>query len=234
MAYLSGVLPQGSIGVGWASLKDLPPPAPAPATLELLEVDAALARIGSLAGAGSQAARRTALHDLFARATADEQAFLRGLLMGEIRQGALEGVMVDAVSRAADVPLPEVRRAAMVSGDLGATASAALTGGAEALARLPALAPHAAAADARAVRGGHPLGLRADPPGRRRMEARRRPHPDPPSRRRGPRVHAEPRRRHRSRPRDRGRDPRDPARRPRSSMPRRSRCDPTGAPTPSA
>ena len=99
---------------------------------------------------------------------------------------------------------------------------------------LPALAPHAAAADARAVRGGHPLGLRADPPGRRRMEARRRPHPDPPARRRGPRVHAEPRRRHRSRPRDRGRDPRDPDRRPRSSMPRRSRCDPTGAPTPSA
>ena len=143
VAYLSGVLPQGSIGVGWASLKDLPPPAPAPATLELLEVDATLARIGSLAGAGSQAARRTALHDLFARATADEQAFLRGLLMGEIRQGALEGVMVDAVSRAADVPLPEVRRAAMVSGDLGATASAALTGGAEALAgfRLSLLTP---------------------------------------------------------------------------------------------
>ena len=143
VAYLSGVLPQGSIGVGWASLKDLPPPAPAPATLEVLEVDAALARIGSLAGAGSQAARRTALHDLFARATADEQAFLRGLLMGEIRQGALEGVMVDAVSRAADVPLPEVRRAAMVSGDLGATASAALTGGGEALAgfRLSLLTP---------------------------------------------------------------------------------------------
>ena len=143
VAYLSGVLPQGSIGVGWASLKDLPLPAPAPATLELLDVDAALTRIGSLAGAGSQAARRTALHDLFAGATADEQAFLRGLLMGEIRQGALEGVMVDAVSKAADVPLPEVRRAAMVSGDLGATASAALTGGVEALAgfRLSLLTP---------------------------------------------------------------------------------------------
>ena len=135
VAYLSGFLPQGSIGVGWASLKDLPTPAPAPATLELLEVDAALTRIGALAGAGSQAARRTALNDLFARATADEQGFLRGLLMGEIRQGALEGVMVDAVSRAADVPVAEVRRAAMVTGDLGATAAAALGGGSDALAR---------------------------------------------------------------------------------------------------
>ncbi len=135
VAYLSGVLPQGSIGVGWASLKDLPPPGSAPAELELVEVDAALRRIGAMAGAGSQAARRTALHDLFARASAAEQDFLRGLLMGEIRQGALEGVMVDAVSRAADVPLTDVRRAAMLTGDLGATAAAALAGGSAALAR---------------------------------------------------------------------------------------------------
>jgi DNA ligase-1 len=135
VAYLSGVLPHGSIGVGWASLKDLPSPLPAPATLKLIEVDAALRRIGSLAGAGSQTARRTALHDLFARATEDEQGFLRGLLMGEIRQGALEGVMVDAVSRAAGVPLPEVRRAAMLAGDLGAVAAAAIGGGSSALGR---------------------------------------------------------------------------------------------------
>ena len=143
VAYLSGVLPQGSIGVGWASLKDLPPPAPAPATLELLDVDAALARIGSLAGAGSQTARRTALHDLFARATDEEQDLLRGLLMGEIRQGALGGVMVEAISRAADVPRAEVRRAAMLSGDLGATATAAMDGGSAALAafRLSLLTP---------------------------------------------------------------------------------------------
>jgi ATP-dependent DNA ligase I len=135
VAYLSGVLPHGSIGVGWASLKELPAPAPAPARLELLEVDATLRRIGSLAGAGSQAARRTELHDLFSRATEDEQRFLRGLLMGEIRQGALEGVMVDAVSRAADVPLAEVRRAAMVAGDLGTVAAAAIAGGSPALVR---------------------------------------------------------------------------------------------------
>ena len=134
VAYLSGVLPQGSIGIGWASLKDLPPPGQAP-VLELVEVDAALRRIGAMAGAGSQAARRAALHDLFARVTAAEQDFLRSLLMGEIRQGALEGVMVDAVSRAANVPLTDVRRAAMLTGDLGATAAAALAGGSAALAR---------------------------------------------------------------------------------------------------
>ena len=143
VAYLSGVLPQGSIGVGWASLKDLPPATSEPATLELVDVDAALTRIGALVGAGSQAARRTALHDLFRRATDDEQDFLRGLLMGEIRQGALEGAMVEAIARAANVPRTEVRRAAMLTGDLGATATAAIDGGSAALAgfRLSLLTP---------------------------------------------------------------------------------------------
>jgi DNA ligase-1 len=134
VAYLSGALPHGSIGVGWASLKDVPSPAASP-TIDLVEVDATLRRIGSLAGAGSQAARREALHDLFGRATEAEQRFLRGLLMGEIRQGALEGVMVEAVSRAAGVPRAEVRRAAMLAGDLGAVAAAAIEGGSPALAR---------------------------------------------------------------------------------------------------
>ncbi len=134
VAYLSGVLPHGSIGVGWASLRDVPPPA-REATLELAEVDETLRRIGGLSGAGSKAARGEALHDLFARATEPEQRFLRGLLMGEVRQGALEGVMVDAVSRAADVPLAEVRRAAMLAGDLGAVAAAAIEGGSAALTR---------------------------------------------------------------------------------------------------
>jgi ATP-dependent DNA ligase I len=133
VAYLSGVLPHGSIGVGWASLRDLPPPAPTPPTLELLEVDTTLRRVGGLAGSGSQAARRTQLLDLFGRATEAEQRFLRGLLMGEIRQGALEGVMVDAVARAAQVSVREVRRAAMLAGDLGIVAAAAIEGGSAAL-----------------------------------------------------------------------------------------------------
>jgi len=134
VAYLSGSLPQGSIGVGWASLRRLPRPASAP-TLEVRAVDAALRRIGGLAGPGSQAARREELSDLFSAATADEQRFLRGLLMGEVRQGALEGVMVDAVARAADVPAEDVRRAAMLTGDLGLVAAAAIGEGAAALDR---------------------------------------------------------------------------------------------------
>jgi ATP-dependent DNA ligase I len=142
VAYLSGALPHGSIGIGWASLREVPPPAE-DAGLELVEVDAILRRIGGLSGAGSQAARRDALHDLFGRATEPEQSFLRRLLTGEIRQGALEGVMVDAVSRAAGVPLAEVRRAAMLAGDLGAVAAAAIEGGSPALAgfRLSLLTP---------------------------------------------------------------------------------------------
>ncbi|HEX6400128.1 MAG TPA: ATP-dependent DNA ligase [Actinomycetota bacterium] len=133
VAYLSGALPQGSIGAGWATLRDLPGPAEPPPTLEVLEVDAALGRIGGLSGPGSQAARRTELHHLFARMTPREHRFLRGLLTGEVRQGALEGVMVDAIARAARIPAAAVRRAAMLAGDLGSVAAAAIGGGLERL-----------------------------------------------------------------------------------------------------
>jgi ATP-dependent DNA ligase I len=132
VAYLSGALPQGSIGVGWAALREPPPPAARP-TLELLDVDAAIERIAATAGPGSQAARKEELDDVFSRATELEQLFLTGLLLGELRQGALEGVMVDAVAQAAGVPVADVRRAAMLSGDLSAVAAAALDGGSEAL-----------------------------------------------------------------------------------------------------
>ena len=135
VAYLSGALPHGSIGVGWATPKDVPEPSPPPATLELLDVDATLRRVGALAGAGSQATRHRELHRLFARATEPEQRFLRDLLTGGIRQGALEGVMVEGVARAAGVPLADVRRAAMLAGDLGTVAAAAIGPGAEALER---------------------------------------------------------------------------------------------------
>jgi DNA ligase-1 len=135
VAYLSGSLPHGSIGVGWASVRDLPPSAAPPPTLELEEVDATLHRIGALSGAGSQASRRQELVSLFEMMTEPEQRFLRDLLTGGVRQGALAGVMVDAVARAADVPSTDVRRAAMVAGDLGAVAAAAIEGGRPALER---------------------------------------------------------------------------------------------------
>jgi DNA ligase 1 len=133
VAYLSGVLPQGTIGVGWAALRQLPDPAQSPPTLRLLEVDATVSRIAGISGAGSQAARREELAALFGRATEAEQRFLVGLLLGELRQGALEGVMVEAVARAASIPAAQVRRAVMLAGELGPVAAAAIAGGAEGL-----------------------------------------------------------------------------------------------------
>ncbi|MGZ8633227.1 MAG: ATP-dependent DNA ligase [Solirubrobacteraceae bacterium] len=132
VAYLSGELRQRQIGVGYRSLRELPPPA-TQATLELIAVDAACAAIGVMGGPGSQAARRDALAALFARATEPEQRYLGALMTGELRQGAQEGVMVEAITRAAAVPRDAIRRACMLSGDLGTTAAAALTGGVEAL-----------------------------------------------------------------------------------------------------
>ncbi|HEY7401421.1 MAG TPA: ATP-dependent DNA ligase [Actinomycetota bacterium] len=142
VAYLSGALPHGSIGVGWASVRDMPRPVKQ-ARIELLEVDATLRRVGEMTGAGSQAARRSELTSLFERMTEAEQGFMRDLLTGGIRQGALESIMVDAVARAANAPVAKVRRAAMVAGDLGAVAASVLGGGENALEefRLQVLTP---------------------------------------------------------------------------------------------
>ena len=132
VSWLSGELPQRQIGVGWAALRSLPEPAQEP-TLAVDAVDAAFTEIGAVAGKGSQSLRAGLVADLFAAATDAEQTFLRRLLGGELRQGALAGVMADAVAKAADVPAATVRRAAMLGGDLPAVAAAALTGGEAAL-----------------------------------------------------------------------------------------------------
>ncbi|MBV9380881.1 MAG: ATP-dependent DNA ligase [Streptosporangiaceae bacterium] len=132
VAYLSGELPQRQIGVGWAALREPPAPAAAP-SLTLSDVDDAFSRIGALSGKGSAAERRRLIGDLLAAATAGEQEFVFRLLSGELRQGALDGVMAEAVARAASVPAAEVRRAVMLSGSLGAVAAAALAGGTGAL-----------------------------------------------------------------------------------------------------
>ncbi len=133
VAYLSGRARQRRTGVGWASLLDLPPPAQAP-TLSVADVDRALAAIAEVSGTGSQTRRRELLHRLFAAATEQEQVLLRGLLTGELRQGAAAGLLVDAVAHAAGVPLEAVRRALLVTGDLGTVARTALTEGASGLA----------------------------------------------------------------------------------------------------
>jgi len=132
VAYLSSQLKQRQIGVGYASMRDLPEPADEP-TLTLTDVDALLETIGATTGRDSQLERRRLLNELFARATRPEQAFLVRLIVGELRQGALEGVMHEALARAVDVPVSEVRRAVMLRGDLHAVAESALRDGASGL-----------------------------------------------------------------------------------------------------
>jgi ATP-dependent DNA ligase I len=143
VAYLSGELPHEPIGVGWASLRELPTPKSPPPVLAIEDVDTALREIGATSGRGSQAARREQLADLFSRATEPEQRFLGRLLTGELRQGALEGVMVEAIAKAADVPVGDVRRGLMLAGVLGAVAAVALASGSKGLAtiRLTLLQP---------------------------------------------------------------------------------------------
>jgi DNA ligase-1 len=132
VSYLSGDLRQRRTGVGWASLRSLPPPAQE-RSLTIDEVDRAFAAIEAASGAGSATVRREGIEALFARATAEEQRFLALLAGGELRQGALAGIVTDAVAAAAEVDAAAVRRAAMLAGDLPAVAEAALAHGAEAL-----------------------------------------------------------------------------------------------------
>ena len=134
VSWLSGELPQRQIGVGWAALRSLPDPA-SDTSLSVAGVHEAFSAIGATSGAGSQARRAELLNGVFSAASEQEHTFLRRLLSGELRQGALLGVMTDAIAKAAGLPGAEVRRAAMLRGDLPAVASAALTGGIAALAQ---------------------------------------------------------------------------------------------------
>ncbi len=120
---------QGRLGVGWAALAARrPAPAEQP-TLSVADVDEAFSRLAATQGGGSQRERGALLADLFARATAAEQDHLDRVIIGELRQGANAGVLTDAVAKGSGRPLADVRRAAMLLGDLGAAARVALTGG---------------------------------------------------------------------------------------------------------
>ncbi|MBT9256201.1 ATP-dependent DNA ligase [Phycicoccus sp. MAQZ13P-2] len=132
VAFLSGVLPQRRLGIGHRSLSRLPEPAGDP-TLTVAEVDAAFDRLAATAGAGSTASRRAELGGLLGRATADEQRFLRDLMTGNLRQGALDGVVLAALARAFEVPDAVVRRAVMLAGSTHEVAGIAATGGRPAL-----------------------------------------------------------------------------------------------------
>jgi DNA ligase 1 len=134
--YLAGEIPQGKIGIGYTAVRAAASTsASALEKLSITEVDGQLTDLAGIGGSGSAARRAEALKQLFSRATVSEQQFLLRLLIGELRQGALGGIMVDAIAAAAELPAAPVRRAAMYSKSLGAVASAALRGGIDALAK---------------------------------------------------------------------------------------------------
>ncbi|AYJ50716.1 ATP-dependent DNA ligase [Rhodococcus sp. P1Y] len=135
VSWLSGELPQGRIGIGWRTLADIDVEPVSDGSLTVTAVDDAISAIASTAGSGSTARRRELLTGLFASATKRERGFLVRLMTGELRQGALEGIMTDAIAKAAGLKLEPVRRAFMFSGKLTSTAKAALTGGEDALAQ---------------------------------------------------------------------------------------------------
>ena len=127
IGFLTGWPRQGKLGVGWSAVSGAREHAPATTpTLELRDVDAVFDRLAAVSGKNSGKERARILGELFASATADEQGFLGALLIGEVRQGALEGVLLEAVAKASGMPADRVRRAAMMAGDLGTVAVAAL------------------------------------------------------------------------------------------------------------
>lgn len=136
IAYLSGEIRQGKLGVSYASLRSAleTPPAVAP-TLTLQAVDEAFTSLTEIKGSGAAERRSSALRTLFGQASAEEQDFLTRLMAGELRQGALRALMLDAMAAAAGIPLDEVRKAAMSAGGLGDVAEAALIEGRQGLAR---------------------------------------------------------------------------------------------------
>ena len=136
IAFLSGEPRQGRIGIGGAAIRDAKPlTAAASPVLQLLEADEAFERIAATAGHGSAAERVRLLRELLARATADEQDFLIRLLFGELRQGALEGVLLEAVARAGKASPTAVRRAVMMAGELAPVARVLLVEGEHGLSR---------------------------------------------------------------------------------------------------
>ncbi len=119
---------QGRLGVGWATMSNLQASPASESSLTIHDVDDALTRVAAITGGGSQGERTTAMRALWSAATADEQQHLHRVLTGEMRQGANEGVVADAVAKASGQPIAAVRRAAMLLGDLGRAAELALTG----------------------------------------------------------------------------------------------------------
>jgi ATP-dependent DNA ligase I len=132
--FLTGELRQGKVGVGFAAIRDLDAPPASEPSLTVADVDAMADDLAGISGAGSKARRAELLESVYRRASEREQVFLSRLLLGEMRQGALDGVMVEAVASAAGVPAAAVRRAHMLRGSLAAVAETAVTDGEQGLA----------------------------------------------------------------------------------------------------
>ncbi|HEU5039600.1 MAG TPA: ATP-dependent DNA ligase [Gemmatimonadales bacterium] len=129
-AWAAGTIRQPKLGLGWATIQAaMPGTAAETPGIELAEADAVLDRIAAAAGKGSGELRRRLLGQLLARLTLPEQRFLAALLVGELRQGALDGLVIEAVARAAGIPAADVRRAYMMAGDLPGVARAVLAEG---------------------------------------------------------------------------------------------------------
>ncbi|HUB79662.1 MAG TPA: ATP-dependent DNA ligase [Bryobacteraceae bacterium] len=129
VAYLCGFARQGRTGVGYAAIRASTARPAEAAALEIADVDREFATLAGIEGRGADAQRREVLHGLMARATVPEQRFLSALLFGEIRQGALEGIMVEALARASGASAADVRRAVMLAGDIARVARSVLTRG---------------------------------------------------------------------------------------------------------
>ena len=135
LPYLSGEIRQGRLALGYAALKSAIGNAAPAAGLSVRDVDSAFERLKLVKGRGAASLRQAELRNLVAKATAQEQDFLLRLIAGELRQGALEGVMLEAIAAAANLPAAEVRRAATFAGAMAPVARAALAGGRGALAQ---------------------------------------------------------------------------------------------------
>ena len=134
--YLSGTLRQGKLGVGWRMIQDaMVEGLPSGEPLTLREMDQVFDRIAADEGSGSTERKIGALRRLFQRANPMQREFLAQLLMGEIRQGALEGLLLEAIAKAAGLPSMDIRQAMMFSGDIGEVARVSLEEGATGLSR---------------------------------------------------------------------------------------------------
>jgi DNA ligase 1 len=134
VGWLVGNLRQGRIGLGPSLVRDALGASPAhDPRMTVREVDAVFESVAAVSGKGSKLERQRLLGELFSHATAAEQAFLARLITGELRQGALEGVMIEAMAKAARLPVRDVRRAVMLAGDPAVVAMAAIGEGAAGL-----------------------------------------------------------------------------------------------------